>query len=269
MNLEQLTSEVCKIAKEGGRFLAEERKVFKREKVEEKKEHDYVSYVDKETEKLLVEKLSALLPSAGFITEENTVQHTEADYYWIIDPLDGTTNYIFDNAPYCVSIALSYKSELLVGVLYEVCRDESFYAWKNGGAYLNGQRISVSGTDNLSSASIGLDLPYNDKEYKPVILSLIDKLYGNVSSIRIFGSAAIALCYVAARRFDVWIEAFIKPWDYSAGALVVMEAGGMVTNFAGNSLFSDSHHIIASNGLIHNDIIPLVEPFAKSLVSRA
>ena len=124
MNLEFLTSKVCKIAKEGGRFLAQERKTFRKDRVEEKNAHDYVSYVDKETEKLLVARLSQLLPQAGFITEEDTVAFEKKDYYWVIDPLDGTTNYIQDNAPYCVSIALTTDAEILLGVVYEVCRDE-------------------------------------------------------------------------------------------------------------------------------------------------
>lgn len=267
MDLKSLTAEICTIAIEGGKYLAEERKNFKLDKVEEKNAHDYVSYVDKETEKLLVAKLSALLPQAGFITEENTAEeYKDQDYVWIIDPLDGTTNYIHDYAPYCVSIALRYKGELQIGVVYEVCRDECFFAWKDGGAYINGQKIHVSDIAEMNKAFVGFDLPYEDKLYKPVANTILNELYGKSASLRMCGSAAMALCFVAAGRFDIWAEAFINPWDYSAGALIIIEAGGEVTNFRGEDKFSDSHHIIASNGLLHEDMIPLLEPFVDSLL---
>lgn len=267
MNLETITFEVCRIAKEGGDFLATERKSFNRDRVEEKNAHDYVSYVDKETEKLLVNRLSQLLPDAGFITEEGTVEFEVKDYYWVIDPLDGTTNYIQDNAPYCVSIALATASEILIGVVYEICRNECFYAWKGGKAYLNGVQIHVSETENINKAFIGLDLPYNDKDYKPVMNHLMDTLYGKVSSIRINGSAAMSICYVAAGRFDTWAEAYINPWDFMAGALIVKEAGGFVTDFAGSQSFFKGHHIIASNSLLHNFMIDLLAPFRSCIIN--
>ena len=265
MNLEFLTSEVCKIAKEGGHFLAQERKTFRKDRVEEKNAHDYVSYVDKETEKLLVARLSQLLPQAGFITEEDTVAFEKKDYYWVIDPLDGTTNYIQDNAPYCVSIALTSDTEILLGVVYEVCRDECFYAWKGSNSFLNETQIHVSDTDNMGQAFIGLDLPYNAGDYKSVVNHLMDSLYGKVSSVRINGSAAMSMCYVAAGRFDAWAEAYIKPWDFMAGALIVLQAGGAVTSFTGSSLFRKGHDILASNSLLHNDMLELLAPFKDSL----
>lgn len=265
MNLELLTSEVCKIAKTEGLFLSEERKVFNRNKVEEKNAHDYVSYVDKETEKLLVNKLSELLHQAGFITEEETVEFTENEYCWVIDPLDGTTNFIHDNAPYCVSIALTYQSMPIIGVIYEVCRNECFYAWKGGKAYMNGKQILVSTTADMNKSLVGLDLPYDDKQYKPIINHLMDSLYGKVSSIRMNGSAAMSLCYVAIGRFDMWVEAYIKSWDFMAGALIVQEAGGMVTDYAGDSNFVKGHHIVATNGLLHTEALSLVSPFIDSL----
>lgn len=261
MDLELLTSEVCKIAKQVGEYLAKERAVFRKDKIEKKGRNDFVSYVDKSAERLAVEKLSELLDNASFITEEETVQYIEKDYCWIIDPLDGTTNFIHDNAPYCVSIALSYKQELQLGVVYEVCRDECFYAWKGGEAYLNGQLINVSDTRDFSQSFIQLEFPYNDKEYKPVINSLVDQLYGKVNGIRNNGSAAMSLCYVAAGRFEIYVEAFINIWDFAAGALILHEAGGLVTNFSGNKDFLKGHDIVASNGLVHADMIELLAPF--------
>lgn len=262
MNLEQLTAKVCVIAKEAGEYLAKERIVFQKDQVETKSASNFVSYVDKEAERLIVERLSELIKDVSFITEEDTVEYIEKDYCWIIDPLDGTTNFIYDNAPYCVSIALSYKQELQIGVVYEVCRDECFYAWKGGKAYLNGEVITTSKTNDFSQSFILLDFPYNAKDYKPVILSLIDQLYGNINGIRMNGSAAMSLCYVAAGRFDMYVEAFINVWDFAAGALILQEAGGLVTNFSGGNDFMKGHEIVSSNGLIHSDMIKLLASFA-------
>ena len=247
LDLKQLTVEVCRIATEAGHFLKEERKKFHRERVIEKHAHDYVSYVDKESEVRLVKALSALLPEAGFITEEGSATYQNESYCWVIDPLDG----IHDEAPYCVCIALRSQTELLIGVVYEVCRDECFYAWKGGKAFMNGEEIHVSDVSQAQDAFVITELPYNYQQYKQTALHLIDRLYGVVGGIRMNGSAAAAICYVAAGRFDAWAEAFLGKWDYSAAALIVLEAGGRVTDFYGDDHFIEGHHIIATNGHLH------------------
>ena len=251
LDLQQLTTEVCRLATEAGNFLRKERRSFSRERVVEKHAHDYVSYVDKESERLLVAQLSALLPEAGFIAEEGSAVYKNEPYCWVIDPLDGTTNYIHDNAPYCVSIALRSCTELLLGVVYEVCRDECFYAWKGGKAWMNGDELHVSKIENIEEAFVITELPYNHRQYKRTAEYLLKQLYGVVGGIRMNGSAASALCYVAAGRFDAWAEAFIGKWDYSAAALIVLEAGGKVTDFFGSEYFIEGHHIIATNGPLH------------------
>lgn len=261
LNLSQLTADVCRIATDAGRFLKEERSNFRRELVIEKHAHDYVSYVDKESERRLVEQLSMLLPEAGFIAEEGSATYNDEPYCWVIDPLDGTTNYIHDNAPYCVSIALRNREELLVGVVYEVCRDECYYAWKGGKAWLNGKQIQVSGVNRMEDAFLITELPYNARDYKHTAEHLLHELYGRVGGIRMNGSAAVAICYVAAGRFDGWLEAFISKWDYSAAALIVLEAGGRVTDFHGNGNFLEGHHIIATNGHLH----PLLQTLVKGV----
>lgn len=251
LDLKQLTADVCRIATEAGYFLKEERRSFCRDRVEEKHAHDYVSYVDKESEKRVVSALSTLLPEAGFITEEGSAIYQDEPYCWVIDPLDGTTNYIHDEAPYCVCIALRSRTELLLGVVYEVCRDECFYAWKGGKAYMNDKEIHVSDTKDAKDAFVFTELPYNYNQYKKTALHLIDKLYGKVGGIRMNGSAAAAICYVAMGRFDAWAEAFLGRWDYSAAALIAQEAGGKVTDFYGNDYFIEGHHIIVTNRYLH------------------
>ena len=258
IDLKQTTETVCGIAARCGDFLRQERRKFNRSCVQEKNSHDYVSYVDKASEAILVNELSALLPGAGFMTEEGSVAYHDEACYWVIDPLDGTTNYIHDNAPYCISIALRCNGELLIGVVYEVCRSECFYAWKGGGAWLDGNHIHVSDVKELTNAFIVTELPYNSDTYHDTALHLLDKLYGNVAGIRMNGSAATAICYVAAGRFDLWLEAFVQPWDYAAAALIVQEAGGTVTNYYGADDFFGGHHVIAGNGHLNKFFLDLV-----------
>ena len=259
-DLKILTESVCCIAREAGYFLKEERKNFSREAVQKKQAHDYVSYVDKESERRVVAALRELLPEAGFIAEEGSAVYHDEPYCWVVDPLDGTTNYIHDNAPYCVSIALRDKDSLLLGVVYDPCRDECFYAWKGGKAFMNGEEIHVSNVENIKDAFVITELPYNHLQYKQTALHLIDQLYGVVGGIRMNGSAAAAICYVAIGRFDAWMEAFLGKWDYSAAALIVQEAGGKVTDFYGEDHFIEGHHIIATNGNLH--------PFFQKLLAE-
>ena len=270
-NLEKITRLVCDIAREAGSYIRKERAAFSLDKVERKHAHDYVSYVDKGSERLIVSRLREVLPEAGFITEEGTtkddasaINHQSSDVFWVVDPLDGTTNFIHGFAPYAVSIALCKGREIIIGVVYEIVADECFYAWKGGGAYLEvrGQRSEVRNEvplavskSTINDALLCLQLPYNSDAYKPVITRLIQHYYGQVGSIRMIGSAAIALCYVAAGRLDAYAERYIGQWDYMAGALIVMEAKGSVTNYAGDAYFMEGDSVVASNGVVHQDLL--------------
>ena len=263
-NLEKLTLAVCEIARQAGAYIRGEREKFSLESVERKHAHDYVSYVDKGSERLIVSALRELLPEAGFITEEKTAQRGQSPLCWVVDPLDGTTNFIHQYAPYAVSIALMEGKEVLIGVVYEVCADECFYAWKGGGAYLmhNAQcimhnKLRVS-SQKIQDALLCLQLPYNSDAYKPTIKRLIDRLYGNVGSIRMCGSAAMALCYVAAGRLDGYAEQYIGQWDYMAGSLIVMEAGGVVTDYAGSEDFTQGNSVVATNGVIQGNLLGII-----------
>lgn len=275
--LEELTRGVCEIAKQAGAYIREERRKFSLESVERKHAHDYVSYVDKGSEKQIVSALRRLLPEAGFITEEGTTKTEEgrgkmgedsaispqsSALTWVVDPLDGTTNFIHQYAPYAVSIALLQGKEILIGVVYEVCHDECYCAWKGGGAYveLKGESLKLKvSNQKIQDALLCLQLPYNSDAYKPVIKHLIDKLYGNVGSIRMCGSAAMALCYVASGRYDGYAEKYIGQWDFMAGALIVKEAGGMVTNYEGTVDFTQGNNVVATNGVIQQDLLNVIK----------
>ena len=256
-DLGQLTQSVCQVAREAGAYIRKERASFSVDKVERKHAHDYVSYVDKGSEQLIVKALRELLPEAGFITEEGSAGHTDEQYVWVVDPLDGTTNFIHGFAPYAVSIALCKGHQIVVGVVYEIVSDECFYAWQNGGAWVNEQPLHV-GKSEINDALLCLQLPYNSDAYKPVISRLIQHFYGNVGSIRMIGSAAIALCYVAAGRLDAYAERYIGQWDYMAGALIVQEAGGHVTNYAGEDYFMEGDSVVATNGVVHQELLRAV-----------
>ena len=230
LDLAYLCKEVREIARASATFLKEERRKFDRNLVEEKSAHNYVSYVDKESERQIIEALSTLLPEAGFIAEEGSGSLTDEEYCWVIDPLDGTSNYIHDIAPYCVSIALRNRKELLLGVVYEVCRDECFYAVKGGKAYLDGNEIHVSDVSVLDNAFIALGFPYNSDAYRPVAAHLVDRLYGFAGG----------------------------PWDVAAGALILLQAGGKISDFNGGENWASGEQVVASNGKVHSLVLSLL-----------
>ena len=259
LDLEYISKEVRRIALDAGSFLRRERSTFDYGKVEKKHAHDYVSYVDKESEKRIVEQLRTLLPEAGFIAEEGSGSHAAEEYCWLVDPLDGTTNFIHNNAPFCVSIALRNREELLVGVVYEVCRDELYWTCKGAPSYLNGKEIHVSGISDMYEAFIALGFPYDFNSYKPVADHLVHILYGNVGGLRLQGAAAVELCYVAAGRFEARIEAFLGPWDIAAGALILMNAGGMLSDFEGNPDCFSGRQVLASNGKLHRELLDILQ----------
>ncbi len=258
MDLENLTEQVRLLAIETGKFLRQESLQFDRNKVEEKNAHDYVSYVDKESEKRIVSKLHEILPEAGFIAEEGSGSLTTEKYCWVVDPLDGTTNFIHNNAPFCISIALRNREEILLGVVYEVCRNECFWAWKGSAAYLNGKEIHVTPINNLDRAFIELGFPYDAEHFRPIITRLIEKLYGRVGGLRLLGSAAVELCYIAAGRFDARFEGLLGPWDIAAGTIILTQAGGKVTDFNGGDSFYSGHEVLASNGKIHDQLLKII-----------
>ena len=281
IDLEKCTLAVCEIARRAGAYIREERAKFSLESVERKHAHDYVSYVDKGSERLIVSALRELLPEAGFITEEGTADFEGTGVRGCGGARNdcGRSNLVppYPRTPYAVSIALLQGREVLIGVVYEICADECFYAWKGGGAYLEvksegvkseklrteergvrSERLHVS-SQKIQDALLCLQLPYNSDAYKPTIKRLIDSFYGHVGSIRMCGSAAMALCYVACGRLDGYAEQYIGQWDYMAGSLIVMEAGGTVTDYAGSTDFTQGNSVVATNGIIQQDLLTVVK----------
>lgn len=259
-NLDAILEKTEAIAREVGAFIRKERQHFDMEKVEHKGFNDLVSYVDKQAEKMIVDKLQKVLPEAGFITEEGT-ETTQADQYnWVIDPLDGTTNFIHGLPIYSVSIALVENKEVILGVVYEVNRHECFYARKNGGAFCNETVLNVSPVQDLSGALLATGFPYYDFEQIDAYLAALKSLMQKTHGLRRFGSAAVDLCYVAAGRFEGYFEYNLNSYDVAAGALIVEEAGGTVTDFSGGRDFIFGRQILASNGNTHKAILTEIYP---------
>ena len=259
-DLAALTREICTIATDAGAFLLQERSRFRRDAVEYKGVNDLVSYVDKETEKRLVGRLNTLLPEAGFITEEGTTGQDadESALNWIIDPLDGTTNFIHNLPVFSVSIGLAEGKTPIAGVVYDPNRTECFSAWQGGGAYGNGTKINVSPATRLSESLIATGFPYYSFEQMPQYLRILESLMQQTHGLRRMGSAAIDLAYVAAGRFDAFYEYNLHSWDMAAGVLLVREAGGIVTDFTGGDAFLFRGDVIAGCG-IHPELIRVIQ----------
>ena len=255
MNLETLTNQVAELAEHTGNFIREELNRVNETDVEYKGTHNLVTYVDKKSEELLVDALSKLLPEAGFIAEENDQLERGERYNWIVDPLDGTTNFIHKIPLFSISIALADQDEVVLGVVHEINIEECFCAWKGGGAYLNGKPVKVSEMDVLDQSLVATGFPYYDYSRLEPYLELFKDLLKNSRGIRRLGSAAVDLAYVACGRFELFYEYGLNPWDVAAGALIVKEAGGEISTFCGGDDFLFGKEIVASNTRIHKEFL--------------
>jgi myo-inositol-1(or 4)-monophosphatase len=215
---------------------------------------DLVTEADLASEKFIIEQIRSHYPRHAILAEESGVSEVaNAEYKWIIDPLDGTTNYAHGYPCFGVSIGLERSGELVIGVVYDPTRDEMFAAEKGAGATLNGRRMRVSNTDDLKRALVCTGFPYNVRERHDFTREWRNFTL-HAHGVRRDGSAALDLAYVAAGRFDAFWEDGLNPWDMAAGALLVTEAGGVVTNYTGGPLNIYQPPVIASNGLIHEDM---------------
>ena len=258
MDLSTLCNHVIALSREVGEFIRQETLVFDRTQIEYKGVNDMVSYVDKTAEDRLVKGLEKLLPQSGFITEETTVNRAGDHYTWIIDPLDGTTNFIHGVPTFSISIALQQEDELVLGVVYEVNRDECFYAWKDGGAFLNGKVIQVTGARNVADTLLATGFPYYDFEKQEPYLEVFKELMRSCHGLRRIGSAAVDLAYVAAGRFDGYFEYNLNSYDVAAGIVLVRESGGQVCDFSGGKEMIGRREVIATNGKITEEILAII-----------
>jgi myo-inositol-1(or 4)-monophosphatase len=259
----RICNEVCNISRKAGDYIKQQLTLVDQNAVEQKGHHNYVTYVDKTTEELIVKELQTLLPESGFITEENTAGHNSQRFKWVIDPLDGTTNFIHKVPVFCVSIALMEENEVVVGVVYEVNLDECFYAWKGGKAMLNDSEISVSGIKDFDNSLLATGFPYYDYGRLEDYVTVFKHFMKHTAGLRRLGSAAADLAYVACGRFEGFYEYGLNSWDVAAGAFIVQTAGGVVTDFSGGNTYIFGRELIAGNPWAHPEMKEVINKFFK------
>lgn len=221
---------------------------------------DFVSAADIRAEQELRKALSRDRPEYGFLMEESSAQAPRGDCErrWIVDPLDGTTNFLHGLPHFAISIALEERGEILAGLIYDPLKDETFYAEKGIGAYLNDRRIRVSSRSRMEECLIATGTPYKGHGDGPVFLAEMDAVMQATAGIRRWGTASLDLAYVAAGRLDGFWERDLSPWDIAAGIIIVREAGGFVTQIDGRPIRSDSPSILAANGEVHPTLTKLL-----------
>ena len=250
-----------RVAQDAGCLIRD--RVGTRLNVAHKGEIDLVTDVDLASEKLIREAIATHYPRHQILGEEEGLAETNSDYRWIIDPLDGTSNYAHGFPVFCVSIALEHRGVMILGVVYDPMRGELFSAERSGGATLNHKTIRVSTTPKLSSSMLATGFPYDIRTARLTNLDHWSSFAMHSQALRRCGSAALDLCYVACGRFDGFWELSLNPWDMAAGALIVQEARGRITDFSGGEFSIYKPEVVASNGEIHPEMLSLIEQTRK------
>jgi myo-inositol-1(or 4)-monophosphatase len=259
MNLLLIEKQVIQLCEEVGNFIRTENENFDRSRIEQKGSFsNLVSYVDKEAELRLVKRLTEIIPGAGFIAEEGTDSEGTNEYKWIIDPLDGTTNFLHGLPIFAISIGLTRKEQTILGVVYEVSHKECFHAIEGGKAYCNEKEIHVSRVQSLNESLLATGFPYYHTEKKENYLEIIRIFLEQTHGIRRLGSAAIDLAYVACGRMEGFFEYNLKPWDVAGGAFILQQAGGKVTDFSGGNNFLFGGELCAAGG-VHEEMLKVIQ----------
>ena len=250
---------MLRAAEKAGRGLVRDFSEVEKLQVSVKGPADFVSIADTRAERTIREELSRARPAYGFLMEESGEQAgTNSSFRWIVDPLDGTTNFLHGIPHFCISIALERDGEIVSAVIYDPVKDERFWAEKGEGAFLTDQRLRVASRRRLNDAVIATGIPFRGRgEHKP-FLGQLEAVMANTAGVRRFGSAALDLAYVAAGRFDGFWEQWLAPWDMAAGILLVREAGGFVTEIDGGGNMLRTGSILAGNQHIHDALTRLV-----------
>ncbi|GAB4538717.1 MAG: inositol monophosphatase family protein [Thermodesulfovibrionia bacterium] len=227
---------------------------------------DFVTYVDKESERIIIETIKADFPDHTIMAEETLKE--DGEHLWIIDPLDGTTNYIHGYPMFSVSVALRYHGEIVIGVIHDPLRDELYTAIKGGGAFLNERPIHVSNVDVLRNSLIATGFPFRKKEMIDQYLKLFKALFNRVSDIRRAGSAALDLAHLACGRCDGFFEIGLSPWDIAGGSLLIKEAGGIITDFGGTDEYLNTGNVVAGTPTLHDEILKEVRDVFRGVIDR-
>ena len=254
-----MLSTAVKAARKAGSIILRAAEDIDQLTIKNKSFNDFVSEVDLASEEAIIEILKAAYPTHGFLGEESGSSSSSSDFIWIIDPLDGTTNFLHKFPQYCISIALMHKGEITQAVIYDPNRNDLFTATKGSGAYLNDKRIRASNKAKLGDSIIGTGFPFRDFTHLPCYLKMFEEMVRSTSGIRRPGSAALDLAYVAAGWFDGFWEIGLSKWDIAAGALIVKEAGGIVSDFNQKQAWLKTGNIIASNAKIYDNFLAIIQ----------
>jgi myo-inositol-1(or 4)-monophosphatase len=255
-------------AKLAGQFILDNLGRISKNEVDIKKASDFVTRVDKESEKIIIDTIKENFPDHFFLAEESVKEDKTEGYRWIIDPLDGTTNYIHRYPVFSVSIAQEYKSEVILGVIYDPLREELFTAEKGKGAFLNKQPIKVSEVSSLKDSLITTGFPFRRKELIDLYLNLFQNVFLKVSDLRRAGSAALDLAYLACGRCEGFFEIGLSPWDIAAGEILIKEAGGVITDFGGGNEYLSTGNIVAGNPAIHEKLLLEVKSIFAGIIDK-
>ncbi|MBL7871988.1 MAG: inositol monophosphatase [Cyclobacteriaceae bacterium] len=259
MNLAGLEKDVISLCEEVGEFMSKESENFDLSKIEQKGSFsNLVSYVDKESEKRLVARLRELLPGSGFLAEEGTETKGTNDYRWIIDPLDGTTNYLHGLPIYAISIGLQRKDDMVLGIVYDVSQKDCYHAIENNPAYCNQKEIRISSINKLEESLLATGFPYYHLDKRENYLEIIKIFLERTHGIRRLGSAAMDLAYVACGKLEGFFEYNLSPWDVAGGTFIVQQAGGMVTDFKGGDNFLHGGELCAG-GKVQGEMLHLIQ----------
>jgi myo-inositol-1(or 4)-monophosphatase len=234
-------------------------------RIAQKQINDFVTEVDQKSEAAIIETLLTAYPGHGIWAEESGREHgaQDSEFVWIIDPLDGTTNFIHGFPIYCVSIALAFKGKVEQAVVYDPTRNDMFTATKGRGAYMNERRIRVSKRTQLQDCLVSTGFPYRPGDNLPQYMSMFSDVVQRVAAVRRPGAAALDLAYVAAGFSDAFFESGLQPWDVAAGSLLIQEAGGLVGNFSGEADFLEQSECMAGNPKIYGQMVPLLSKYSK------
>ncbi|HRH82054.1 MAG TPA: inositol monophosphatase family protein [Thiobacillaceae bacterium] len=256
-----------KAARRAGAIINRASNDLDRLTIRTKRENDFVSEVDHQAEQAIIETIRSAYPKHAILAEESGAAG-DSEYQWIIDPLDGTTNFLHGFPQYSVSIALLHKGQLSQAVVYDPVRNEMFIASRGGGAYLDERRIRVSRRDKLAEALIGTGFPYRDFTHLDAYTAMFRELVQKTSGLRRPGSAALDLAWVAAGRTDGFFEIGLNAWDIAAGCLLIQEAGGLVSDFAGGEDYLGNGHVVAGNPKVFAQLLQTLTPHVTPALKR-
>jgi myo-inositol-1(or 4)-monophosphatase len=261
-------STAVRAARLAGKVIIDNLGRISKKDINHKQKSDFVTRVDRESEKIIIKTIKENFPDHLFLAEESLKEAETEEYRWIIDPLDGTTNYIHQYPVFSVSIALEYKREIILGVVYDPLRGELFTAGKGGGSFLNKHPVRVSMISSLSDSLVTTGFPFRSKEFIEIYLKLFKNVFNKVSDLRRAGSAALDLAYLACGRCEGFFEIGLSPWDIAAGDILIKEAGGIVTDFGGGNDYLSTGNIVAGNPAIHEKLLTEVKNLFAGIIDR-